>query len=89
MDIFFLYLLCINFFTIVIYGIDKIRAVKQSRRVPERRLIALALLGGSPGALLAMCLFRHKTRKNKFRLGVPFIMFIQLTFIILKYYAGL
>ena len=83
MDIFFLYLLCINFFTIVIYGIDKIRAVKQSRRVPERRLIALALLGGSPGALLAMCLFRHKTRKPVFLIGFPILLLVHLLVLLL------
>jgi uncharacterized membrane protein YsdA (DUF1294 family) len=35
--------------------------------VPEVVLHGLALAGGSPAALLAMRLFRHKTAKSGFR----------------------
>ena len=33
--------------------------------------MALAFAGGGVGALLGMRVFHHKTRKTKFRLGVP------------------
>lgn len=52
--------------TLVAYGIDKRAAVRARRRTPERTLHALALLGGWPGALLAMRLFKHKRRKPAF-----------------------
>lgn len=48
------------------YGIDKRRAVRGTPRTPERTLHALALLGGWPGALLAMRVFNHKRRKAPF-----------------------
>lgn len=48
------------------YGWDKGRAQKDKRRVPERILLAWSMLGGAPGAVLAMFAFRHKIRKPSF-----------------------
>jgi uncharacterized membrane protein YsdA (DUF1294 family) len=51
----------------VAYGLDKRWAANGGRRVPERTLHLLAVLGGWPGAMLAQRQFRHKTRKIAFR----------------------
>lgn len=51
---------------IVVYGLDKLAARRGKRRVPEMTLHTIALVGGWPGAMLAMQLFRHKTRKRGF-----------------------
>ena len=50
------------------YGLDKRRAVRGGRRVPERTLHLLELLGGWPGALAGAATFRHKTAKTSYRL---------------------
>ena len=48
------------------------------RRIPEKTLFLLAALLGSPGVLLGMYLFRHKTKHRSFVLGVPAILAVQL-----------
>ncbi len=54
--------------TFGVYALDKRAAVHGKRRVSERTLHWLALVGGWPGALLAQRLLRHKTRKPFFRM---------------------
>jgi len=49
------------------YGEDKAMAKRQGRRVPERQLQILAVLGGWPGAAAAQSVFRHKTKKESFQ----------------------
>lgn len=48
------------------YAFDKWAAEHGRRRVAERTLHLLGLLGGWPGAALARWAFRHKTRKREF-----------------------
>jgi uncharacterized membrane protein YsdA (DUF1294 family) len=79
------YLLTINLLTFVTYGIDKYKARHKHWRVREASLLLLAVLGGSPAALLAMHLFRHKTQHNKFRYGVPAILIAQVLLVVLAY----
>ncbi len=62
--------LCVVAFTsgasFLAYGFDKGRAATGGRRVPERTLHLLAVVGGWPGALAGQRRFRHKTRKIPF-----------------------
>ena len=85
------YLIGVNLLTFIAYGIDKWKARRNgaahssrglSRRIPEASLLLLALLGGSPAALVAMHLFRHKTLHKKFRYGVPAILLLQLAIVL-------
>ena len=73
-----IYLIGINIITIAVYGIDKRSAVHGKWRVRVSTLLGLAAAGGSVGALLAMHLFHHKTRKKKFTIGVPLMLLAQI-----------
>lgn len=68
------YLIIVNIAAWIMYGLDKWKAKSGAWRIPERTLLLIALAGGSVGALAGMLLFRHKTRKPKFIIGVP-VMF--------------
>ena len=72
-----IYFVGINLVTFLLYGVDKWKARKGRWRIPEDSLIWLAVAGGSIGALIAMWLFRHKTRHLKFILGIPAILLLQ------------
>lgn len=54
---------------LLLHGIDKQRAQNMGRRIPERVLLSIAMLGGWPGNALGRHLFRHKTLKFGFRLA--------------------
>jgi uncharacterized membrane protein YsdA (DUF1294 family) len=75
------WLVAINVVTFGYYGYDKGKAEEGSRRVPEVVLHSLSGLGGSPGALAAMKLFRHKTIKGPFRVVFWAIVLLQLALI--------
>ena len=70
--------LVVNFTTILRFRQDKRRAQAGERRIPEADLLTLAVIGGSPGALLARRLFRHKTRKEPFSTRLQLIAVVQL-----------
>mgnify|MGYP003446873621 CR=1 FL=1 len=71
------YLLIINLVAFVCYGVDKLMAKRNARRISELALLLLALLGGSVGAWLGMQVWRHKTKHAKFRFGVPILLLLQ------------
>ena len=54
--------------TYCLYAVDKKRAVKKKRRIPEKTLITFSLLGGATGGYLAMHFKRHKTKHWYFHL---------------------
>jgi uncharacterized membrane protein YsdA (DUF1294 family) len=70
-------LLVLNIWTMLVWHHDKERAVEGGRRIAEARLLGLALIGGTPGALLARHLFRHKTRKQPFSTWLMLIAMAQ------------
>lgn len=61
----------------VLMGVDKRKAKKGARRIPEKTFFLIALLGGALGAILGMYTFRHKTLHRKFTWGMPAILLLQ------------
>lgn len=79
--IFIIYLLLINLITFIAYGVDKYSAVKHKHRIRIVALLGLAFIGGSVGGLLAMYIFRHKTKKDYFSVGLPLIIVMQIVLV--------
>ena len=63
------YLLAINTLTVLLFGLDKYKAVKGKFRIPEKTLFLLMAAGGGFGSILGMFFFRHKTKKKRFVYG--------------------
>ena len=82
MELISLYLILINAAGFILMLIDKRRAIKNLWRIPERTLLLVALAGGCLGALLGMRLFRHKTKKTVFSIGIPVIFALWVIFAI-------
>ncbi len=76
------YYLFINALTLIVSGIDKIKAKRAKWRIKESTLYLLSFLGGAFGMALSMVLFRHKIQKTKF------IIIVSLAFILHLFLIG-
>ena len=56
----------LNLVSFAVYGWDKRQAQSGGRRISEKTLWTLMLLGGWAGGWAGMQVFRHKTRKASF-----------------------
>lgn len=72
------FLVLINLACFCLFWWDKEAARRGKWRIPENRLLALAFFGGSPGALIARRVLRHKTRKEPFRTMLLLIAALQI-----------
>lgn len=61
-----LYLLLVNASLFLLMGLDKQKAIKHQRRIPEKTLLFIGFLGGGPMGLFSQKFFRHKTQKRYF-----------------------
>ena len=77
-----IYLIIINILGFLVMGLDKHKAKKGDRRIPENTLFGFTILGG----IIGMYVFHHKTKKMKFKIGMPLILILEiLIFIYLRY----
>lgn len=83
-DLLMWYLAAINAVTLFVFIGDKLIAIRngssgtrrQSRRVPEAKLLGLCAAGGAAGGLVGMLVARHKIRKPRFFVGVPTLLLL-------------
>ena len=68
----------INVAGLMSMGLDKSLARSSSLRIPEAVLYVQALLGGCPGILLGIHVFKHKTRKAAFQFVLLLIVVAQV-----------
>ena len=73
-----IYLLAINLITFIAMGIDKAKSKRGSRRIPEKRLFVFAGLGGALGGIVAMKVWRHKTKHGAFVIGFPLLLLLNM-----------
>lgn len=82
------YVLVMSVITFLTFVTDKNYAAAGAWRTKETTLLVLTLLGGTPGALLAMNRFRHKTRKVSFLSKFIVVVVIQLAIIVGVWYLA-
>ena len=78
-----LYLAGINLVTFAMFAWDKHSAIHGQWRIPEKTLLVLALVGGTPGAIAARQRLRHKTRKQPFRAQLILIAGLHVVLLVL------
>lgn len=72
--IFLIYLIAINIVSGIAFLLDKHAAIKKRRRVPERTLHFLEILGGVFANLVLMYCIHHKNRKFGFYIWTWMVM---------------
>ena len=73
-----IYLVIINLIAFLSMLIDKRKAKRGRWRIPENTLFLFAFLGGTVGSIIGMQVFRHKTQKSKFKIGMPVLLILQI-----------
>src|SRR5882757_5671544 len=62
--------------TFLLFGFDKWRAGRGGARIAEATLCWISALGGWPGGLLGILVFRHKSAKGSFQLKFAAAFFV-------------
>lgn len=77
-----LIILILNLIAFVLMGVDKRRAINGQERIPESVLLGWGFLMGGPGLLLGALVFHHKTRKPKFKIGIPCAILVNVLVVV-------
>lgn len=75
------YLVLINIIGFLFFRSDKKRARNNTWRISEKTLWMVAWLGGSLGCVIGMNTYRHKTKRQLFRIGMPLLVLSQAIFL--------
>lgn len=79
---FIIYLVIINIVGFFAMLLDKHKAKKGSWRIPENTLFVITAIGGGIGTIAGMYKFRHKTKKARFKYGLPFLLICDIAIIV-------
>ena len=82
---FVIYIVIINIIGFLAMYIDKQKAKRGSWRIPENTLFIITAIGGGRGTSAGMYLFRHKTKKWTFKIGLPVLLILDI--LIVLYFA--
>ncbi len=90
MDIYLIYFyILINIYGFILIWIDKGKARRNSFRTRELKFFIVSFIGGALGTVMGMTVFRHKTQKENFYLGIPLIFLLNIItlFLIYRYFS--
>lgn len=71
----------LNAFSFALYGLDKSKAKKGTRRISEQNLLITSFFGPI-GAWFGMQNFRHKTQKPRFKFLVPLFIGVHILLVL-------
>ncbi len=80
-----IYFLIISIISVIVCCYDKRQARRGKHRISENNLLYICILGGGIAMYLTMRIIHHKTRHNKFMIGIPAIIVLQTVAIFLVY----
>ena len=77
------YLVVISAVSVIVCAYDKLAAKHRKQRVRESTLMWLSVFGGAAMMYITMCIIRHKTKHNKFMLGLPLVILLQTAIVLI------
>ncbi len=84
-----IYFLIINYLCVFLSAYDKYQARISGRRVSESTLLFFASIGGATCMYIIMRIIHHKTRKKKFMVVLPILIFLHIVlFVSFLYFKG-
>ncbi len=79
-----IYILFVSVTSCFLTVYDKLISRKRGkRRISEKTLLFCGAMGGAIAEYITMLIIRHKTKHNKFMLGLPAIIILQVSLLIL------
>jgi len=80
-------IIAFNLLTVLLFGLDKWKAVRRNWRISERYLLFFSFIA-PVGGLVGIVLFNHKTKKKKFRYLIPLFLIIHISVFVLMFFDG-
>ena len=78
-----IYVAVVSLFASVLTILDKYFAINHKRRIPEAVLMIFGLLGGALAEYSVMKMIHHKTLHKKFMIGLPVMIALHITIIVI------